>query len=227
MKIEIIEFDLDKYNTGKYKVLMYKEGKYLSANIIYTKRKDDDGQLPIVVLYDNDDKISLCSKNGQVYGYNSLGKLYLTKTVFEFGDIITAGAGILFIFNTYVDEDKFNFLYCIDINKKVLHTSKTVYVSNCYLAKESEQLEVRNILNFKLKSHNFDDISSETKILAPPKSLEPFEHVLVRDNLNDYWKPSIYLYKHATSLYRCVDCFYKYAIPYKGNEELLGTNRNI
>lgn len=57
---------------------------------------------------------------------------------------------------------------------------------------------------------------------------EPFQRVLVRDNNNQVWRPSLFLY------YNNDDCQFRFAvagnaykqcIPYEGNEHLNGTNK--
>lgn len=47
--------------------------------------------------------------------------------------------------------------------------------------------------------------------------------VLVRDLECDKWKPTIYGYKEVSTLpYVTLSGYYKYCIPYEGNEHLIG-----
>lgn len=66
----------------------------------------------------------------------------------------------------------------------------------------------------------------------PEHKFEPFEKVLCRDYEDSVWDVDFFGFKvkneTGTSFrYRCVGNIYKYCIPYKGNEHLLGTNKNV
>lgn len=55
-------------------------------------------------------------------------------------------------------------------------------------------------------------------------NFKPFEKVLVRYNDSDYWHANIYYrYDEETKQHLCIGSSWKYCIPYKGNEHLLGT----
>ena len=49
-----------------------------------------------------------------------------------------------------------------------------------------------------------------------PKTLKPFDKVLVRDYLDDPWKVDFYSHKNVNTehLYRCVGNSYRFCIPY-------------
>lgn len=58
---------------------------------------------------------------------------------------------------------------------------------------------------------------------------KPFDQVLVRDSYQTDWKTE--LYSHRTQkdndiFHTCVGHTWRYCIPYKGNEHLLGTNKD-
>lgn len=71
---------------------------------------------------------------------------------------------------------------------------------------------------------------SEKKIiveLKPKVELKPFDKVLVRDDEDHAWQVSLFGYKDAT-IYRCNNgCSWNQCIPYFGNENLLGTTKNV
>lgn len=59
--------------------------------------------------------------------------------------------------------------------------------------------------------------------------LNPFDKVLVRDNLNEKWSINLFSYcdeEDENFPYICLISSYRYCIPYEGNEYLLGTNNN-
>lgn len=63
--------------------------------------------------------------------------------------------------------------------------------------------------------------------LKPKVELKPFDKVLVRDDEDHAWQVSLFGYKDAT-IYRCNNgCSWNQCIPYFGNENLLGTTKNV
>lgn len=59
-----------------------------------------------------------------------------------------------------------------------------------------------------------------------PKTLKPYEKVLVKNYLDDMWKVDLYSHKDVSKiyLYRCVGNPYKYCIPYNDNtKHFVGT----
>lgn len=70
------------------------------------------------------------------------------------------------------------------------------------------------------------------EIDKPEHKFEPFEKVLCRDYKDSVWEADFFGFKvknetETSFIYRCVGNIYKYCIPYKGNEHLLGTNKNV
>lgn len=65
----------------------------------------------------------------------------------------------------------------------------------------------------------------------PEHKFEPFEKVLCRDYKDSVWDVDFFGFKvknetETAFIYRCVGNIYKYCIPYKGNEHLLGTSKD-
>ena len=63
-----------------------------------------------------------------------------------------------------------------------------------------------------------------------PDTLKPFDKVLVRDDVQEYWIGDFYLYTDKESgsdfIYSCVASNYRVVIPYnEGTKHLLGTNK--
>lgn len=56
---------------------------------------------------------------------------------------------------------------------------------------------------------------------------KPFDKVLVRNVEQVEWRISLFSsYSNETYKYKCINGNYKYCIPYKGNEHLVGTNKD-
>lgn len=63
-----------------------------------------------------------------------------------------------------------------------------------------------------------------------PKTLKPYEKVLVKNYLDDMWKVDLYSHKDVSKiyLYRCVGNPYKYCIPYNDNtKHFVGTTDEV
>lgn len=79
----------------------------------------------------------------------------------------------------------------------------------------------------KLYSTAFGNKESD----MPEHKFEPFEKVLCRDYKDSVWDVDLFGFKvknetGTSFIYRCVGNIYKYCIPYKGNEHLLGTSKD-
>lgn len=65
------------------------------------------------------------------------------------------------------------------------------------------------------------------EVPAEESVLKPFDRVLVRDYDDSVWACNFFSHytQDDSAKYGCIDTCYKYCIPYKGNEELLGTTK--
>ena len=63
--------------------------------------------------------------------------------------------------------------------------------------------------------------------LKPKVELKPFDKVLVRNDKEDQWSANIFSYQIRDMYYCLGECYWKYCIPYKGNESLLGTTKDV
>ena len=65
----------------------------------------------------------------------------------------------------------------------------------------------------------------------PVNTLKPFDKVLVRDDINEKWIPSVFGWYEdevdADLPYVCLNGRYCYCIPYEGNEHLLNTPNTL
>lgn len=94
-------------------------------------------------------------------------------------------------------------------------------------ATEEEKAKLFDALTKKGKRWN-----AEKKVIEdikPEHELKPFQKVLVRDDKADVWKPDLFGLEDSTKeefRYMGMVAFWKYCIPYKGNEHLLGTTNS-
>ena len=87
------------------------------------------------------------------------------------------------------------------------------------------------------KQQLFDALAKENKKwdaeqkaivdLKPKVELKPFDKVLIRDFKDQAWQVSLFGYKDANNYYCCNGCCWNHCIPYKGNEHLLGTTKDV
>ena len=57
--------------------------------------------------------------------------------------------------------------------------------------------------------------------------LKPFDKVLVRNDKEDLWSANIFSYQ-VRGMYHCLgESYWRYCIPYEGNEHLLGTTKDV
>ena len=87
------------------------------------------------------------------------------------------------------------------------------------------------------KQQLFDAIAKEGKSwdaekkkvvgLKPKVELRAFDRVLVRNDKEDQWSANIFSYQ-IRDMYHCLgESYWRYCIPYIGNESLLGTTKDV
>lgn len=87
------------------------------------------------------------------------------------------------------------------------------------------------------KQQLFDALAKEGKAwdakkkmivdLKPKVEFKPFDKVLVRDDKEDQWSANIFSYQVRDMYYCLGESYWRYCIPYIGNEHLLGTTKNV
>ena len=100
---------------------------------------------------------------------------------------------------------------------------------NVRYATEEEKTRLFGVLTKECKRWN-----AEKKVIEdikPEHKFKPFEKVLCRDYEDSVWDVDFFGFKvknetETSFIYRCVGNIYKYCIPYKGNEHLLGTSKD-
>lgn len=99
---------------------------------------------------------------------------------------------------------------------------------NVRYATAEEKARLFGVLTKECKRWN-----AEKKVIEdikPEHELKPFQKVLVRDDKADIWKPDLFGLEDSTKeefRYMGMVAFWKYCIPYEGNEHLLGTNKDV
>lgn len=89
--------------------------------------------------------------------------------------------------------------------------------------------EKKQLLLVLAKENKTWDTEKKQIVNLKPKvdKLKPFDKVLVRDDKEDQWSANIFSYQ-VRGMFHCLgEGYWKYCIPYEGNEHLLGTTKNV
>ena len=152
---------------------------------------------------------------------------------FKDGDIVTImphiGDKLIYLFKTEDDEKYYGHAY-LDGNIAIINEDSYCQKDFCTtrLSTEEEKQYFFEALAKEGKRWN-----AEKKVVEDIKKeyqFKPFERVLVRDSKDSLWH--IDLYEGASRdddeyNYRCMAADWVYCIPYEGNEQLLGTTKDI
>lgn len=167
------------------------------------------------------------------------GKLYLetleiekTQPEFKDGDVVCiSGMGYL----------AYGIVKSIDNSSKkleyyVLNDMSTLKIDD-WLSFEDKQIqpitETQRIILFDaLAKENkaWDAEKKQIVDLKPKVEFKPFDKVLVRDCLDEMWRPSFFAFylPFGREPYQVIGGeWVKLCIPYEGNESLLGTTKNV
>lgn len=205
--------------------------------------KDNPYAIRISVLYDGYVNIHSLTKYGQtsVSSYNKCVIFPKGKTTWENfhrpfvdGDILVHtqnGRNVISIYKSELsDEDDFKLISCHAI---LWDKDEGLSVENPEIACYDDCVRFANgkeiaTLFVELKA-NGCEWDSDTKTIRSEEKFDESKYVayetrvLVRDSECDKWKPAIYGYKEFSTLpYATLSGYYKYCIPYEGNEHLLG-----
>lgn len=93
------------------------------------------------------------------------------------------------------------------------------------LATDSEKQQLFAALEKEGK--RWDAEKKQIVDLKPKIELKPFDKVLVRNDKEDQWSANIFSYQVRDMYYCLGECYWRYCIPYEGNEHLLGTTNNV
>lgn len=100
-----------------------------------------------------------------------------------------------------------------------------IYNRELRLATEEEKLQLFDALAKKGKQ--WDAKKKKIVDLKQKVELKPFDKVLVRDDKEDQWSANIFSYQ-VRDMFHCLgEGYWRYCIPYEGNEHLLGTTKDV
>lgn len=156
-------------------------------------------------------------KDGDVVVTDAVPSLCYSKCIFILkGDLNTVESCA----NSYIFYNIDNNDFCFD----VLDTE--IRDRNIHLATEEEKKQLFSALEKEGKA--WDAEKKQIVDLKPKVELKPFDKVLVRNDKEDQWSANIFSYQVRDNMYYCLgECYWRYCIPYEGNEHLLGTTNNV
>ena len=97
---------------------------------------------------------------------------------------------------------------------------------NLRLATDSEKKQLFSALTKEGKA--WDAEKKKVVDIKKEHQFKPFEKVLVRDSYEDKWRASFFSnIREGYAKYVTTGLVWKFCIPYKGNEHLLGTTNNV
>ena len=110
---------------------------------------------------------------------------------------------------------------------RMCNYSRIGFIGNKTLryATKEEQQQLFDALAKEGKA--WDSEKKQIVDLKPKIELKPFDKVLVRDSKSDYWRANLFGYIDKNGYFRCVYTNWAYCIPYAGNEQLLGTTKDV
>lgn len=166
-------------------------------------------------------------------GKLNLETLKIEKSEFKDGDIIKMTwdkYSAIAIFWEYSNFGKgFDSHVFFNINTKIIeynihgHTLQDMILR---LATEEEKQQLFDTLAKEGKAQDAE--KKKIMYLKPKVELKPFDKVLVRNDKEDQWSANIFSYQVRDNMYYCLgECYWRYCIPYEGNEHLLGTTKDV
>ena len=225
--------DWEKFTWKKDDVLVNSSGFKLFfdrwANDDYTRFFGKVNLLENSFSYETE-KYTLASKD------ENLDTLEIEKPEFKDGDIAFADFGnrqYVFIVSgkTNLSEGYYSFIVLNLNSTKALSLGyKTSFfkenLNTIRLATEEEKKQLFSALEKEGKA--WDAKKKAIVDLKPKVELKPFDKVLVRNDKEDQWSANIFSYQVRDNMYYCLgECYWRYCIPYEGNEHLLGTTKDV
>ena len=146
---------------------------------------------------------------------------------FKRGDVVWSKDNMYAIFEGWANDDytKFNSTICFYV-ADASFGKEEVCDTDCFVkAREGE----RAAFIANAERHYNGKYNPDTLRVEPVKSecpIKPFDKVLIRDSKTQIWIANYFsLYNEEDKYYPyvCMGGSYRYCIPYKGNEHLLGT----
>lgn len=181
--------------------------------------------------------------NNTAYGYireienRCGGKLNLEtleiekQNEFKDGDIVTQGVlkGVnVCIIKKCIDkiDNKYNYYARYNTQDKEINYDDWSHIYPfAKFATDSEKQQLFEALAKEGK--HWDAEKKQIVDLKPKVELKPFDKVLVRNDKEDQWSANIFSYQ-VRDMFHCLgEGYWRYCIPYEGNEHLLGTTKDV
>ena len=149
------------------------------------------------------------------------------KPVFELGN--------LYVFNEQDEDGELTIIGKL-IGKN--ESEDTLTFGNQYEI-ENEKFVTDQVFDLRISVHNelreategeaitFQEAYTIWEKSKKQSAIKPFDKVLVRDSTSDKWRANLFGYIGKDGYYCCVYANWIYCIPYEGNENLLGTTKNV
>ena len=216
------KFEDDAYTRFKGKHYLWKEcdeedyskeeTKMLTS--VFEKANDDAAQTYINTIEE------------RLGGKLNLETLEVEKHQSEFkdGDIVVYGKSVAICRRIY----KHTLSFYVSLNEMfgLLFADKVESSEEYRFATEEEKQQLFDALEKEGKA--WDAEKKQIVDLKPKVELNPFDKVLVRDRKTSHWEVDLFGFKTEGPyiVYHCMGGFWKFCIPYIGNESLLGTTKD-
>ena len=155
-------------------------------------------------------------KDGDIIVTASIPSMYYSKCIFILkGDLYTKDSKA----HSYVFYNISNNHISFDVVDTIIRDREI------RLATNPEKLQLFGMLT---KEGKYWDSANKQIMDLKECQFKPFEKVLVRDSYEDEWRASFFSnIREGYSKYVTTGLVWKFCIPYKGNEHLLGTTNNV
>lgn len=170
-------------------------------------------------------------------GKLNLENLEIEKQLeFKDGDIVVAEGENkgkkIFIFRYKIRDsntDEHGYKSYINVNSDgSLFNNMTFYLRKDFVYRPATDSEKQQLFEALAKENKVWDAEKKQIVdLKPKVELKPFDKVLVRDSQSDKWRVNLFGYIDKDEYYHCVFANWVYCIPYKGNEHMLGTTKDV
>ena len=198
------------------------------ANDDYTRFFGKVNILEDSFIYETE-KYTLVSKD------ETLDNFGIEKPEFKEGDIAFADYGNrqdVFIVSDKTDlSEGYSSFISLDLNSLTLSMGCRTTFFKKYLCKLRISTEAEKQQLFSALEKEGKRWDSDKKAIVDLKQkveLKPFDKVLVRNDKEDQWSANIFSYQVRDNMYYCLgECYWRYCIPYEGNEHLLGTTKDV
>ena len=155
---------------------------------------------------------------------------------FKDGDILASPCSIfegcyVFIFNGYDSQNCLGYYVAVDNDSDNLYFScGNVWCCKSDAVRYATEEEKQRLFEALAKKNKAWDAEKKAIVdLKPKVELKPFDKVLVRDQKTYHWEVDLFGFKTEgpNIVYHCVGGFWKFCIPYIGNESLVGTTKDV